>query len=38
MAALGGYGTGQYGSQYGPNNDLNPGLPQNAPGFLRKRW
>lgn len=27
----GGYGTGQYGSQYGPNNDLNPGLPQNAP-------
>lgn len=26
-----GYGTGQYGSQYSPNNDLNPGLPQNAP-------
>lgn len=27
----GGWGSGQYGSQYGPNNDLSPGLPQNAP-------
>jgi len=27
----GGYGTGQYGSQWGPNNPLDPGMPQNAP-------
>lgn len=26
-----GYGTGQYGFQYGPNRDIFPGLPQNAP-------
>lgn len=26
-----GYGTGQYGFQYGPNRDIMPGLPQNAP-------
>jgi hypothetical protein len=26
-----GYGTGQYGAQYGPNANFDPSLPQNAP-------